>query len=281
MVKRIGYLGPDEGTFSAMAARRIAENGDELVPLSSRTIFKQLGEGAVSVVAVPIENSSDGLVPWTITGFVGGNTLEPLSGREVIVPVRHCLMSRGAGISEIRRVYSHPQVWGQCDGLMSSELSGVETVDCDSTSSAARIVAGSDDRSLAAIGTIKAAEINGLQVIQNGVQDSEYNETRFIGLSRENGGPTDCDKTAIVFTLPNRFGALYRFLKCLYVAKVNMTVIDSHPVPEKRLGQYIFFAEIEGYKSSYEVLMAFRLWENLGSDFPLPKVIASYSVAPR
>src|SRR5256885_127214 len=265
-VPRVGYLGP-EGTFSEEALLTSAASGAvEPVPLD--TIYDavmQLRAGEVEWAIVPIENSLDGSVSVTLDLLAGGaSELEIVA--EALLLVRHSLVAAApVELSEIDTVLSHPQVPGQCERFLRSELAHARIVPAASTAEAVRIVTRRPQRGQAALGTALAARIYGGTVIREGGQDSDENETRFVWLARAgHGGPPPLDasargewKTSLLFwgRGAERPGWLVRCLDEFARRDINLTKIESRP-RRKRLGSYMFFADLSGHATEPPVAEA-------------------------
>src|SRR5947208_2536150 len=254
---RVGYLGP-EGTLSEEARLTSAAPG-AVEPVPVATIYDavmRLRAGEVEWAIVPIENSLDGSVSVTLDLLAGGaSELEIVA--EALLLVRHSLIAAApVELSEIDTVLSHPQVPGQCERFLRSELAHARIVPAASTAEAVRIVTGRPQRGRAALGTALAARIYGGTVIREGVQDSDENETRFVWLARAGQGtepPLDPSasgewKTSLLFwgRGAERPGWLVRCLDEFARRDINLTKIESRP-RRKRLGTYMFFADLSGH----------------------------------
>ena len=254
-VPRVGYLGP-EGTFSEEALLTSAASG-AVEPVPLETIYDavmQLRAGEVEWAIVPIENSLDGSVSVTLDLLAGASELEIVA--EALLLVRHSLIAAAlVELSEIDTVLSHPQVPGQCERFLRSELAHARILPAASTAEAVRIVTSRPQRGQAALGTALAARIYGGTVIREGVQDSDENETRFVWLARAGQGtepPLDASasgewKTSLLFwgRGAERPGWLVRCLNEFARRDINLTKIESRP-RRKRLGSYMFFADLSG-----------------------------------
>ena len=155
-----------------------------------------------------------------------------------------------SSIKHIKRIYTHPQAFGQCEIFLQSYLKGVERIDVSSTSRAAEMVKEDTNRESAAIASSLAADIHGLDVLARGIEDREDNTTRFFILrkgidekAKQTKSPT---KSLISFTVDHRSpGALADVLECFRRSKLNLTSINSRPTKVVPF-QYIFFVEFEG-----------------------------------
>jgi prephenate dehydratase len=253
---RAGYLGP-EGTFSEEALLASA-SADAIEPVGLASIYEvvmQLRGGGLEWAIVPIENSLDGSVTVTLDLLAEqAGELEIVA--EALLSVRHSLIACGrVELSEIDTVLSHPQVPGQCERFLRSELAHARVLPAASTAEAVRTVVTDARQGQAALGTLLAAEIYGGTVIREGVQDSDENETRFVWLARaghgappplRRSGGSDM-KTSIVFwgAGAERPGWLVRCLNEFARREINLTKIESRP-RRRRIGTYMFFADLGG-----------------------------------
>ncbi|KZX17648.1 prephenate dehydratase [Methanobrevibacter cuticularis] len=166
---------------------------------------------------------------------------------EIVLTVNHNLLStEDSDIDDITDVYSHSQALAQCQNYL--EKHNMKTHFTLSTAAAAKSI--NSNNSYAAIGTLKAAEIYGLKVIDRNIQDISNNKTRFIVLSKYEHPLTGHDKTSIIFSLlDDNPGGLYDILGVFAYNNVNLSKIESRPSKEG-LGKYIFFVDFEGHKDN-------------------------------
>lgn len=138
---------------------------------------------------------------------------------------------KGSCISDIRCVYSHPQALMQCASYLEREHPEFETISLKNTAAAARKVQEDGDRSQAAIAGARNAKIYDLEVLEEAIQDNKHNETRFIIVSGEKKYLARADKISICFELPNEKGSLYHTLSHFIFNGLNMSRIESRPLP--------------------------------------------------
>jgi prephenate dehydratase len=255
---RVGYLGP-EGTFSEEALLASASS-DAVEPIPLGTIYEvvmALRRGELDWAIVPIENSLDGSISVTLDLLVGEAGDVEIVG-EALLRVKHSLIAAvPLGLEEIDTVISHPQVPGQCERFLRSELSRARILPASSTAEAVRTVTSGEQRSHAALGTLLAAKIYGGTVIREGVEDRDDNETRFVWLARARAGSgppplragtaSHGQKTSLAFwgAGADSPGWLVRCLDEFARRDINLTKIESRPRRE-RLGHYVFFVDLEG-----------------------------------
>lgn len=267
----IAYLGPP-GTFSEEAAIAYGGQNAQYLPLSSMpAVVTAIETGVATVGVLPIENVLEGSVTTTLDLLIHETNLQ-ICG-ETVVPIRLYLVSRaGLALPQFKVLYAHPQALGQCRRFVERCLPGVETL-ASLSNSAAPAEALADERPAAAISTFRAAELTGAQILAHDIQDSSSNVTRFIALGREDCLPTGDDKTSFCFSFhADRAGTLVGALEELAQEDINMTKLESRPSKEV-LGEYIFWADINGHREDVHVVRAF---ERIATKTDLFKVSGSY-----
>jgi chorismate mutase / prephenate dehydratase len=239
----VAYLGPP-GTFSHAAARRaFPERAAWLAGATIDAVFESVSAGRAAFGVVPIENSTEGSVDVTLDCLVESALL---ICRELVLEIEHCLVAKHRDRSRYGRISSHPQALAQCRGWLARELPNAELVAASSTARAAEDAAGSDD--LAAISSKLAAELYGLEVVAEGIQDRASNATRFVVVARQDAPPSGRDRTSVAFSLPHQKGALRQALEIFDGVGLNLSRIQSRPLPG-RLWEYRFFADFEGHRA--------------------------------
>ncbi|CAG8458343.1 12790_t:CDS:2 [Ambispora leptoticha] len=236
----ISYYGP-EGTNTHQAAREKFGESVHYVPqLNISDVFDAVEHGRSTYGIVPFENSTFGSVVETLDCFISS---------KVQIRAETYLQ-----ISTLKRVYSHPQAFGQCQKWLDVNLKTVERVEAGSTSQAARCAA--TEPNAAAIANISCAQLYELDILERNIEDSQYNVTRFFVIGTSSDAPTHDDKTFIQFTLDHRQpGALCDALKVFKDYHINLTKIDSRP-SLVRPWHYVFFIEFNGHKDQEDVKKA-------------------------
>ena len=262
---KVAFLGP-EGTFSHEAASLISEN---LISYCSiQQVMGAVEREEVVCGIVPIENSIEGPVSLTLDSLIHNFDLKIKN--EIVIPINHNLLAAtDMSVDEVENVYSHSQALGQCQPYL--ERHGMVAHYTLSTAAAAKRVAetGKD----AAIGTLKAAELYGLKVIDRNIQENFNNETRFVVLDKDDSPITGNDKTSISLSLfEDKPGGLYELLGLFAEKGINLTKIESRPSKEG-LGHYIFFIDLEGHRLDDEISAILKDLEDNTSFF---KVLGSY-----
>ncbi len=241
MPQVIAYPGT-AGSFSCLASQ-------EAFPRATCVGYPTFPEAAQAVVnaqadyaLLPVENSFAGAVLPTYT------LLEKLPLTivgETMKPVRHNLLApKGATLASIQKITSHPQAIAQCDVFLQT-LPGVQIIPSANTAISARDVAASGDIACAAIASAEAAATYGLVTLAENIQTSDLNTTRFLILSRYAMPLATPSKATVVFTVNNEVGALVRVLSSFAESGLNMSRIESRPLPETTF-QYFFSADFEG-----------------------------------
>lgn len=246
---KVAYLGPPS-TFSHQAAR--ARFGASVEYWSCETIsdvFEAVEKGMADYGVVPVENSTEGAVTFTLDRLAE-TTLKICA--EIYLPISQCLLSM-VPRERIEKLYSHPQVLGQCRQWIQREMSGVDMIPVASTARAAELAA--KEPNSAALASRLASEIYGLQILESDVQDMSGNTTRFVVIGGGYGQKTGDDKTSLCFAVQHKAGALYGALESFKRFGLNMTKIESRPSRSKAW-EYIFFVDLDGHPTDEPVKMA-------------------------
>ncbi|KAJ3333995.1 hypothetical protein HDU76_013642 [Blyttiomyces sp. JEL0837] len=238
----IAFLGP-RGSYTHTAAS--LKFGDSVAYADQTTIkdiFIAVESGAATYGVVPFENSTHGSVTQTLDGFLKSQKL--MIRAEMYMPIHHCLMSRFPKES-ITKIYSHPEAFGQVAQYLQTNFKGVERVNVSSTSYAAELCA--KEPNSAAVCNVVCAQMYGLNILAENIEDLKNNTTRFFVIGDKSEGPTKKDKTLLYFTLDHRQpGALCDALSVLKSKGINLTKIDSRPrgdIP----WHYFFIVEMTGH----------------------------------
>ena len=266
---KVGYLGPP-GTFCEEALLELmgADGGLEEVPY--RTVvdcFHAVRAGEVPLALVPIENTIEGSVNQTLDQLALGGGIAVRG--EVVLPIRHHLVaSRPIEVGAIERVMSHPHATAQCQTFLRAHAPRAEIVAANSTADAVRIVGTGDEPASAAIGTLRAAELYGGEVIARDIADAGDNSTRFILIGTapvEAVGPGAFRTSIICAPTRDRPGALLAILQEFALRAVNLSKLESRPT-KTGLGRYMFFIDIEGSRDrDLPVAQAIQALEDQGA----------------
>lgn len=268
---RVGYLGP-EGSFSHLAAVRHFGSSVEHADLHEiEHVFEEVAAGRCHYGLVPYENSIGGGISDTLDAF---QSHEVTIYAETLIEVCHALLANCAP-SSIRRIYSKPQIFGQCRHWIAKQFPDAEQVAVASSSQAVRQAHGEEHA--AAIGSVLAGEIYGVNCLFESIQDKPNNITRFLVLAREEAQPSGSDKTSLMFVTANKPGALVDVLLVFRDAGINLSHIDKRPSGRTNW-EYTFFIDCEGHRQ--EATMQ-RAVEEAGSHCLSMRVLGSYPRAER
>lgn len=250
----LGYLGP-EGTFSQQAAVEWSKGNEELKEYPTiMSAIMAVKNGDIDRCIVPIENSLNGSVTMTLDAIAFDVDLYIVDEYKLAI-TQNLMIKKGADISKIKTVVSHPQALGQCSRILEEKFKGAELKAVSSTAMAARIAAEGDG-TIASISTKAAAEEYGLEIIYPACNDVANNFTRFIVLENKRTlNVTDHDKTSIVFSTEHKPGALFEAIGLLAKEKINICKIESRPMKNEP-GKYVFFIDIEGNADDARIYFA-------------------------
>ncbi len=266
----IAYLGP-EGTFTQSAAlKHFGHSVNTMAFGSIDQVFREVESGASNYGVVPIENSIEGVVNHTLD-MLNDSSLK-ICG-EVELRIHHYLLSKDESLSDIKLVYSHQQSLAQCRAWLDLNLIKAERIAVSSNAEAARI-AGTE-KNVAAIASEAAGELYGLNNLANNIEDEPDNTTRFLVIGKEMCSSSGNDKTSLIFSAPNKPGALHKMLSCFADNDVSMTRIESRP-SRREMWDYVFFVDIEGHAEDELVKKALIELEECAA---MLKLLGSYPCA--
>lgn len=244
---RIAYLGP-AATFTHQAAVKQFGDSMEYRPMTTISdVFAEVDKGEADYGVIPIENSAEGVVFHSLHSFdiLVGSDLKIVA--QIYLPITHSLISRSK-LEDIQKVYSKDQAIAQCRGWLRRHVPQAETVDVSSTAEAVKIAAREDGA--AAIASALAAELQGVPIVGEGIQDMNNNETRFLVIGHEKDCPGPVgngkDKTSLVLSIPDKAGNLQRCLEPFSRRNINLVKIESRPSRIKNW-EYWFFVDVIGH----------------------------------
>jgi arogenate/prephenate dehydratase len=244
---RIAYQG-EPGAYSEAAALRYAANAEVMPCRSFEEVFAAVTEGRASRGVLPMENSIGGTIHRNYDLLVEHEL--PIVG-EVELPVDHCLLARpGTKLETLTAVYSHPQALAQCEEFL-RRLTGVEVIAVYDTAGGAKMVAEGARPDAGAIASHRAAEVFGLEILSESVQDYASNLTRFAVIARSADAQQEANKTSLVFALESTPGALFRALSCFALRDINLTKLESRPI-RGRPWEYMFYVDVDVARESLQ-----------------------------
>ncbi len=269
------FLGPI-GTFSDMAVRALVERGslpadyDPLPCESLPEVFEAVERGKAEYGIVPIENSLEGSVTAVLDAFAFTSRAEILG--EIAIDIHQALLlNPAATLDDVTTIASHTQGIGQCRRWINQNLPGRQLRLANSTAAAAEMAAA--DKTVAAIAAPLAAEICGIDIYEEAIEDNLSSQTRFVIIGK---GPVAHEgpgkSTLALFMNADRPGTLQMILSELFFAGVNLTMVQSRPTKQD-LGDYMFFMDIDGYADDPNIQVALNC---LRMKMREVKVIGSY-----
>ena len=230
------------GSYSGIAADRLFELADISYFKNFEGVFQAVEKGFCKYGVLPIENSSAGSVN-SVYDLMKEHRFYIV--RSIRVPVAHCLVAdKDTKLSDVREILSHEQALAQCKRYL-DKMPLVKTTPCANTAVAAKAVAESGRRDVAAISSRKCAELYGLKILQNNIQDSDSNYTRFILITKDLEFYSDARKISIMTTLPqNTPGSLNKLLSKFANLGVNLTKLESRPIVGSGF-EFMFYFDFE------------------------------------
>ena len=259
-----------EGANSQIACEKIFQSPFIMYFKSFESVFTAIEQGLCQYGILPIENSTAGSVKKVYDLMIHHNFSIVRTFR---LKVDHNLLTKkGVKLEDVKEIYSHEQAIGQC-GAFLEKLTGVKVIAVENTAVAAKMVAESDRTDIAAISSRSCAELYNLVNLAPSIQDKDNNRTRFICISKNLEIYPGADKTSIMMVLPHRPGSLYRVLARLYVLGINVTKLESRPIPNRDF-EFMFYFDLDTSIYSEEFVQLMCELDDLCEEF---KYLGSYS----
>ena len=259
-----------EGAYSQIACEKIFKNPFILYFKNFDGVFTAIEQGLCQYGILPIENSTAGSVKKVYDLMIQHNFSIVRTFR---LKIDHNLLANpGASLETIKEVYSHEQALSQCSEFL-AERKGVKVIPVENTAVAAEMVAKSGRTDVAALSSRSCAELYGLKCLAASVQDKGNNYTRFICISKNLEIYPGADKTSIMMVLNHRPGALYKVLARMYVLGINVTKLESRPLPDRDF-EFMFYFDLDTSIYSEEFVQLMCELEDLCEEF---KYLGSYS----
>ena len=258
-----------EGAYSQIACEKIFKNPFIMYFKNFEGVFSAIDKGLCQYGILPLENSTAGSVKKVYDLMIKHNFSIVRTFR---LKIDHNLLAKpGTKLSDIKEVYSHEQAINQCSEFLQT-LTGITVIPVANTAVAADLVSKSDRKDVAALSSRSCAELYNLEILASSIQDKGNNRTRFICISKKLEIYPGSDKTSIMMVLPHRPGSLYKFLARLYTLGINVTKLESRPIPDRDF-EYMFYFDLETSIYSEEFVQLMCELENLCEDF---KYLGSY-----
>lgn len=266
---RVAYLGPAYSYSHLAAIEKFGQSVDLVGVASIGAVFEEVNRGHADYGLVPIENSTDGRIADTLDMFT---RLPVQICGEVQLWIHHNLLAR-CDRSDLSEIYSRPQALSQCRNWLQKHLPSVRLIEVTSTSTAAQLA--HDKQGAGAIASVQAATHYGLNVLAENIEDNQANLTRFAVIGDQPAERTGKDKTAMMFEIVHRPGALADAMAIFKRNRLNLTWIESFPIPQQK-GGYLFFVEMEGHHGDARLRKAIAALERRTVRFV---VLGSYGVS--
>jgi chorismate mutase/prephenate dehydratase len=262
----IAYLGP-EGTWTHQAAReKFGASVRYLPQIDIASVFNQVSRHQADYGVVPVENSTEGAIDHTLDMFMESD-LQICA--QVMLNIENHLLAWNDR-EKISRLYSHPQVFGQCRDWLRRTMPGVELIEVSSTMRAAELA--SHEKNAGALAGRMAAEIYNLPIVERAVQDRSDNTTRFLIIGQQSSPRTGRDRTSLMFGLRDQPGALFSALRPFGELKISLRKIESRP-SRRKAWEYFLFADIEGHQEDETIRTAVN---ELRKNCSIVKILGSY-----
>lgn len=259
-----------EGAYSQQACDKLFKSPQILYYKSWENVFAAVESGMCRFGVLPIENSTAGSVN-KIYDLMSAHNFSIV--RSVRLKIDHSLLApRGTKKEDIRDIYSHEQAINQCASFLKS-MEPVNIHICENTAVAAKMVAESGRTDVAALSSHSCAKLYGLQSLQDSVQDSGNNYTRFICISKNLEIYPGADKTSIMMVTSSKPGSLYKVLSRFYALDLNLIKLESRPIPQRDF-EWMFYFDLESQVYSDQFVRLLCELDGLCEKF---KYLGSYS----
>ena len=268
----VAFLGP-AGTYSHAAAQHWFGEGAPWQPVADIVdVFAAVESRSAAWGVVPVENSSEGSVTSTLDAFASS---QAQICAEHLLRIHHCLLlSPGCSPTDIATIVSHQQSLGQCRHYLQTNFVGVDCIPVSSNAEAARIAANTPG--VAAIAGRTAAQLYGLQVLADSIEDSQDNTTRFLLLCPHcTTKASGRDRTSLLVSAPNEPGTLFHALEPFYRHGVSLTKLETRP-SRKGAWSYAFYVDFDGHVDDDNIKATLRALQHLKLDV---KWLGSYPQA--
>ncbi len=238
------------GAYAQLACDRLFSLPNVMYLSTYDAVFSAIEGGLCRYGVVPLENSSSGSVNAVYDLMMRHNFRIV---RSVRVKVDHCLLAKeGTKLADLREIYSHTQAIGQCSAFL-AKLPNVKVIPCENTAVAAKLVAESDRRDIAAIASRSCMKLYSLACLNDAVQDQAGSYTRFICIAKEPEIYPGADRTSLMAVLPHEPGSLYKLLGRFYALGINLNKLESRPLPDRNF-EFMFYFDLETSVYSPEFL---------------------------
>ena len=230
-----------EGAYAQIACEKIFQNPFIMYFKNFEGVFTAIEKGLCQYGILPIENSTAGSVKKVYDLMIHHKFSIVRTFR---LKIDHNLLANpGTKLSDIKEIYSHEQAISQCSAFL-EKMPGVKVIPVENTALAAEMVASSGRSDVAAISSRSCMELYNLVSLASSIQDEGNNRTRFICISKNLEVYPGSDKTSIMMILNHRPGALYRVLARMYALGINVTKLESRPLPDRDF-EFMFYFDLD------------------------------------
>ena len=259
-----------EGAYAQIACEKMIKDPFIMYFKNFEGVFSAIEKGLCQYGILPIENSTAGSVKKVYDLMVTHNFSIVRTFR---LKVDHNLLAKhGTKLEDIHEIYSHEQAISQCAAFL-EKLPNARVIAVENTAVAAQMVANSDRMDVACLSSRSCAELYNLATLAGSIQDKGNNHTRFICISKNLEIYPGADKTSIMMILPHRPGSLYKVMARLYTLGINVTKLESRPIPDRDF-EFMFYFDLETSIYSEEFVQLMCELDDLCEEF---KYLGSYS----
>ena len=259
-----------EGAYSQIACEKIFKSPFIMYFKNFEGVFTAIEQGLCQYGILPLENSTAGSVNKVYDLMIKHNFSIVRTFR---LKVDHnLLVNPGTKLEDIKEIYSHEQAISQCAQFLHG-LKSVKIIPVENTAVASEMVSESGRKDIAALSSRNCAELYGLTCLAASIQDNGNNYTRFICISKNLEIYPGADKTSVMMVLPHRPGSLYKMLARLYTLGINVTKLESRPLPDRDF-EFMFYFDLETSIYSDEFVQLMCELDSLCEEF---KYLGSYS----
>lgn len=259
-----------EGAYSQLSAEKLFANPSIMYFDSFRGVFNAVKNGLCAYGMLPLENSVFGSVTEVVDLM---REYDFSIVKSVKTQINHCLMAKPeTDISKIKEIYSHEQAIGQCAKYLET-LEDVKITSFKNTAAAAKMVAESERDDVAVIASPNCADIYGLKILNSSINNSENNYTRFICISKNTEIYPGADKMSFIVSIPHKPGSLYNLISKFAALGIDLTKIESRPIPGKDF-EFMFYFEMSFSVYSDNLASLFAELESFSEDF---KFLGAYT----
>ena len=256
------------GAWSHSAAKKLYPNSETTSVLTFEEIFMAVSDGRAQAGVLPLDNTTAGTVDDVYDLLIKYDCMIQTARPH---PIRHCLLAvPGASKETVKSVHSHPQGLAQCSRYIQAH--NFLPIAESNTAVAAKKIAESGDPTIAAIASRETAKLYGLTILEEGINDSECNQTRFVAITKNCSVPNGVNRISLAFRLPNQSGALANVLGLFSYHGINLLKISSRPIPNQPW-EYCFYLDcaIDGLSTN-----VFGLLNQLDAELGWVKLLGCY-----